>query len=161
MYKNIEAARALGVSESDIRKNVTRKGIDKQTTNELFRGVYTPQLPNDFFIKKMRQINNDLNQKEGIDIDNPYYEALPEIREIINQNRRINLKDDNHSFYKYLEEFDQPTKETTPIQPLKLPPSNASAKGQIPVVSPVNTNLNQATTQIRGEKLFENDITFS
>ena len=161
MYKNIEAARALGVSESDIRKNVTRKGIDKQTTNELFRGVYTPQLPNDFFIQKMRQINNDLNQKEGIDIDNPYYEALPEIREIINQNRRINLKDDNHSFYKYLEEFDQPTKETTPIQPLKLPPSNASAKGQIPVVSPVNTNLNQATTQIRGKELFQNDITFS
>ena len=89
----------------------------------------------------MTQINNDLNQKEGIDIDNPYYEALPEIREIINQNRRINLKDDNHSFYKYLEEFDQPTKETTPIQPLKLPPSNASAKGQIPVVSPVNMNI--------------------
>ena len=37
MYKNIEAARALGVSESEIRKNVVEKlGFDKPTNNISF-----------------------------------------------------------------------------------------------------------------------------
>ena len=160
MYKNIQAARALGVPENQIRKSVTRKGIDKETTQNLFRGVYTPQVPNDFFRTQMTKITRDLNDKEGTDTPNPYYEALPEIREIIDQNRRVDLETENHTFFKYLEQFENET-EATPIQPLKLPPSNASAAGQVPILPPVNNNLQTAKTQIRGAELFQNDITFN
>jgi len=146
MYKNIEAARVLGVSESDIRKNVTRKGIDKETTQNLFKGVYTPQLPNDFFKTKMRQINMDLNDKEGLDIPNPYQEALPEIREIISQNRNINLNEENHSFYKYLEQFKpEPTQQS--IQPLQLKPNPTNITKAQPssLNTKPNNNVNVAT----------------
>jgi len=162
MYKNIEAARVLGVSESDIRKNVTRKGIDKETTQNLFKGVYTPQLPNDFFKTKMRQINMDLNDKEGLDIPNPYQEALPEIREIISQNRNINLNEENHSFYKYLEQFKpEPTQQS--IQPLQLKPNPTNiTKAQPSSLNTkpnnnvnVDTNLTSVEEQVlsRGDQL--------
>ena len=139
MYKNIEAARVLGVSEADIKKNVTRKGIDKKTTQNLFKGVYTPQLPNDFFKNKMREINMDLNDKEGLDIPNPYVEALPEIRTIISENRNINLNEENHSFYKYLEQFKpEPTQQS--IQPLRLNPNPTNITQSQPAA--LNTNQN-------------------
>jgi len=91
MYKNIDAARKLGVPENVIRNKVKRRGINKQDFNDLIQGVYTPNKPNKFFINRMSEITRDLNEKEGVSLPNPYFEALPTINEIINENRRINL----------------------------------------------------------------------
>ena len=160
MYANIEAARDLGVPEYKIRKTITRRGIPKDVLNNLFQGVFTPARPNDFFVTKMSQINRDLNQKEGVNLPNPYFKALPEVNELINGNRRISLSNGNLSFYR---ERDNQQQSLTPIEPLKLPPSNASAAGKtIDKLNPVNIN-NQATTAIRGQRLFNDrdEITFS
>ena len=159
MYANIEAARDLGVPEYKIRKTITRRGIPKDVLNNLFQGVFTPDRPNKFFVTKMSQINRDLNQKEGVNLPNPYFKALPEVNELINGNRRISLNNGNLSFYR---ERDNQQQSLTPIEPLKLPPSNASAAGKTPVLNPVNIN-NQATTEIRGQRLFNDrdEITFS
>ena len=159
MYANIEAARDLGVPEYKIRKTITRRGIPKDVLNNLFQGVFTPDRPNKFFVTKMSQINRDLNQKEGVNLPNPYFKALPEVNELINGNRRISLNNGNLSFYR---ERDNQQQSLTPIEPLKLPPSNASAAGKTPVLNPVNIN-NQATTAIRGQRLFNDrdEITFS
>jgi len=160
MYANIEAARDLGVPEYKIRKTITRRGIPKDVLNNLFQGVFTPDRPNKFFVTKMSQINRDLNQKEGVNLPNPYFKALPEVNELINGNRRISLSNGNLSFYR---ERDNQQQSLTPIEPLKLPPSNASAAGKtIDKLNPVNIN-NQATTAIRGQRLFNDrdEITFS
>ena len=159
MYANIKAARALGTPEYEIRKTVSRKGIDKDTLNNLFQGVFTPSRPNNFFVNKVSEINRDLNKKEGVDLPNPYFKALPEVNDLINSNRRISLEDGNVSFYRQIESEPQ---NLTPIQPLKLPPSNASAAGKTPILNPVNIN-NQATTAVRGQQLFNDrdEITFS
>ena len=159
MYANIEAARDLGVPEYKIRKTITRRGIPKDVLNNLFQGVFTPDRPNKFFVTKMSQINRDLNQKEGVNLPNPYFKALPEVNELINGNRRISLNNGNLSFYR---ERDNQQQSLTPIEPLKLPPSNASAAGKTPVLNPANIN-NQATTEIRGQRLFNDrdEITFS
>ena len=159
MYANIEAARDLGVPEYKIRKTITRRGIPKDVLNNLFQGVFTPDRPNKFFVTKMSQINRDLNQKEGVNLPNPYFKALPEVNELINGNRRISLSNGNLSFYR---ERDNQQQSLTPIEPLKLPPSNASAAKMTPKLSPVNIN-NQATTAIRGQQLFNDrdEITFS
>ena len=121
--------------------------------------MFTPDRPNKFFVTKMSQINRDLNQKEGVNLPNPYFKALPEVNELINGNRRISLSNGNLSFYR---ERDNQQQSLTPIEPLKLPPSNASAAGKTPVLNPVNIN-NQATTAIRGQRLFNDrdEITFS
>ncbi len=41
----------------------------------MFVWRYTKDLQ--IFITRMNEINNDLNEKEGVNISNPYYEALP------------------------------------------------------------------------------------
>ena len=81
----------------------------------------------------------DLNDKEGLDIPNPYVEALPEIRTIISENRNINLNEENHSFYKYLEQFKpEPTQQS--IQPLRLNPNPTNITQSQPAA--LNTNQN-------------------
>jgi hypothetical protein len=91
MYKNIDAARTLGVPERVIIDKTTRKGISKNILKDLRRGTYTPKKPSEFFVKRIGEINRDLNEKEKIDIPNPYFEALPKLNEIINENRNIDL----------------------------------------------------------------------
>ena len=61
-------------------------------------GVFTPIRPNAFVIKRTSQINRDLNEKEKVDIPNPYIETLPQINELINNNRRKSLLDENIDF---------------------------------------------------------------
>ena len=94
MYKNVDAARKLGVPEYEIRKKVKRKGLSRGVFNDLMLGVYTPKTPSDFFVKKLSEINRDLNEKEGLDLPNPYFTAFPELLKIINQNRRLDLLTD-------------------------------------------------------------------
>ena len=98
MYKNIEAARTLGVSENIIRKKVKRKGLKKEVFKDLMNGVFTPVRPNAFVIKRTSEINRDLNEKEKVDLPNPYIESLPEIIDLINNNRRKSLLDEDIDF---------------------------------------------------------------
>ena len=110
MYQNIEAARTLGMSESKIRRALyARKGLDRDVAKDVLRGLYEPKKPSKFFTKKMRDINRDLNEKEGVDIENPYYLARPFIREIISSNRNISLLDDYIKIPTFDEEIPDPT----------------------------------------------------
>ena len=99
MYQDIEAARTLGMSNSKIRREIQkRKGIKKTIVNDLLKGVYTPKEPSNFFVDRIRKINRDLNEKEGVDTPNPFTIARPFLRKIIVENRRINLLEDNPVF---------------------------------------------------------------
>jgi hypothetical protein len=110
MYQNIEAARTLGMSESKIRKALyARKGLDRDVAKDVLRGLYEPKKPSKFFRKRMRDINRDLNEKEGVDIEDPYYLARPFIREIISSNRNISLMDDYIKMPTFDEEIPDPT----------------------------------------------------
>ena len=99
MYKNIDAAKTLGVSSSKIRNRIQRKGLSKDTARDLMLGVYTPKKPSDFFKKRIGEINRDLNQKEGVDTVNPYITSIPDINQIINNNRRLNLLEEAPAFF--------------------------------------------------------------
>jgi len=99
MYRDIEAARTLGMSNSKIRKEIKkRKGIKKDIVSQVLKGIYTPKKPTQFFKDKMRKINRDLNKQEGVDIENPYSLARPFIRQILRMNRRIDLLNDYLKF---------------------------------------------------------------
>ena len=95
MYQDISAARKLGVSDSIIQQKLkTRKGLEKGVVESIMKGRYLPDEPNKFFIEKMQEITNNLNQKEKIALGNPYFEALPIINSIRNSNRGLNLNTD-------------------------------------------------------------------
>ena len=99
MAKDVDAMRDLGVPDYKIRQKIkARKGLNKSIVNDLMFGTYTPKRPGDFFVTRMSEINNDLNNKEGTNTPNPYFLALPSINEIINKNRRINLLEGDISF---------------------------------------------------------------
>ena len=156
MYANIKAARTLGVPEYKIRNTVSRRGINKDTLDNLFQGVFTPARPNKFFVNRVSEINRDLNSKEGVDVPNPYFQALPELNELINGNRRISLDDGNVSFYRQIEAEPQAL---TPIRPVELPPANAFASGKTVNLQPAVINQ-RAVVQDKGSELFNNSITF-
>ena len=157
MFANIKAARTLGVPEYKIRNTVSRRGINKDTLNDLFQGVFTPARPNTFFINRVSEINRDLNNKEGVEVPNPYFKALPELNQLINGNRRISLDDGNVSFYRQINEEPQAL---TPIRPVELPPSNISAAGVQPKLNPPPLTDQRAAVQNRGSEIFNNSITF-
>jgi len=99
MAKDIEAMRNLGMQDYKIEQKLkARKGLSKDIISDLMFGVYTPKEPSNFFITRMGEINRDLNKKEGVSMPNPYFKALPSINKIINNNRRLNLLDDDISF---------------------------------------------------------------
>ena len=134
MYKNINAAKTLGVSNATLVKKIKRRGVKKDVFNQLMRGKFVPTRPSDFFIKRLSEINRDLNKKEGVQIRNPYLEALPEINKIISDNRNLNLLDDNVKFFEDVEPVAQ---QETSIQ---TPPV---------VTAPINPAVtNQASTQV-------------
>ena len=99
MYKNIDAARTLGVPEYKIRERIKRKGLSKEMVNSLILGIYNPKKPSDFFKKRIAEITRDLNQKEGVYLPNPYTEAIQDLNEIINSNRRLSLLEDSPNFF--------------------------------------------------------------
>ena len=99
MAKDIEAMRNLGMKDFKIEQKLkARKGLSKDIISDLMFGVYTPKEPSNFFINRMGEINRELNKKEGVSIPDPYFKALPSINKIINNNRRLNLLDDDISF---------------------------------------------------------------
>jgi len=132
MYQNIQAAKTLGVPEFKIRQKVKRRGIDQDTLKNLYQGVFTPKKPNDFNIKRLSEINRELNEKEGVDIPNPFYEVIPEITSFINSNRRISLEGDNLNLMNFKEETIQPQEPQVQVAPLQTPPVNAQLVASAP-----------------------------
>jgi len=139
MYKNINAAKTLGVSNATLVKKVKRRGVKKEVFNQLMRGKFVPTRPSDFFIKRLSEINRDLNKKEEVQIRNPYLEALPEINKIISDNRNINLLDDNVKFFEDVEPVVQqevniqtPPVTTAPINPSIINQASAQVGSTLP-----------------------------
>ena len=133
MYKNIDAARTLGVSNSVINRKVKRRGIRKDVFDQLMKGKFTPTRPSDFFIKRLSEINRDLNQKEGVQVPNPYLEALPELNKILLDNRNTNLLDDEIKFYEDPEPpviQQEPRITTPPLNTVNISPNVVGAQGQ-------------------------------
>jgi hypothetical protein len=132
MYQNIQAAKTLGVPEFKIRQKVKRRGIDQDTLKNLYQGVFTPKKPNDFNIKRLSEINRELNEKEGVNIPNPFYEVIPEITSFINSNRRISLEGDNLNLMNFKEETIQSQEPQVQVAPLQTPPVNAQLVASAP-----------------------------
>ena len=134
MYKDIEAARKLGVSEASIRNKLRqRKGLGKEVVNSIMLGRYLPDRPSSFFIKRMREINNKLNDQEGVDIPNPYFEALPKLNEIINKNRGLNLLTDEIKIPEDRPVLVEPQAPTIQTPPLRTPmPAAPQPTTQLP-----------------------------
>ena len=159
MYKNIDAARTLGVSNSVINRKVKRRGVRKDVFDQLMRGKFTPTRPSDFFIRRLSEINRDLNQKEGVQVPNPYLEALPELNKILLDNRNTNLLDDEIKFYEDPEPpvMQQESRITTPNLNV---PTGTIVRDQVPTKELTNVNrfaqlfpgdsLGQAITQRQG-----------
>ena len=62
MYKDIEAARALGMPDNLIRRELEkRKGLQKDVIRQIMSGTYVPKPPSSFFVNRIREINNKLN----------------------------------------------------------------------------------------------------
>ena len=140
MYKNIDAARTLGISNATITKKVKRKGLKKEVFEELMRGKFTPSRPNNFFITRIAEINRDLNKKEGVNLRNPYLEALSDLNNIIRDNRNTSLSDGEVKFF----EDAQPV-ETTPISALQSntnPIVNSQITDAPPVLAASGQNQN-------------------
>jgi hypothetical protein len=99
MYKNVEAARSLGMDDGKIRRELEkRKGLPRDVIRQIMSGNYSPKAPSEFFVKRIREITNDLNEKEGRDIENPYFIASEFISDIRFDNSNIDLLDDELMF---------------------------------------------------------------
>jgi len=132
MYQNIQAAKTLGVPEFKIRQKVKRRGISTEDLKNLYQGVFTPKRPNDFNIKRISEINRDLNEKEGVDIPNPFYETIPDITSFINSNRRISLEGDNLNLMDFKEEAIESQEPQVQVAPLQTPSVNAQLVASAP-----------------------------
>jgi len=154
MYQDIEAARTLGMSTSKIRRTLqARKGLKKKVVNDLIKGVYTPNSPGDFFQDRIRKINRDLNEKEGVEIENPYMIASPFIRQIISENRSINLLEDNPLF----PNFEIPQPPVIEQEPRITTPALTSPTSIDPNLVQAKTN-NQLTNFDRYASLYPGDF---
>ena len=133
MYKNIDAARTLGVSNGVITRKVKRKGLSKDVFNQLMMGKFTPTRPSDFFIGRMSEINRELNKLEGTNLRSPYLEAIQDINKLIRDNRNVSLYDGEVSFYGDIEPpvIEQEPRITTPnLSASSISPNIISAQGQ-------------------------------
>ena len=59
MYKDIEAARALGMPDNLIRRELEkRKGLQKDVIRQIMSGTYVPKPPSSFFVNRIREITS-------------------------------------------------------------------------------------------------------
>jgi len=123
MYKNIVAAKTLGVSNAKIRETTKRPGIKKEVLENLYRGIYTPDVPSKFFEERISKINRDLNKKEGVDVPNPYYQARPLILQTMRNNRRLKLLDNEFKFLDIPSTIEEPQPQPITKQQAFVPPT--------------------------------------
>ena len=113
-------------------------------------GIYKPKRPSEFFQDRMRQINRELNQKEGVDIENPYSIAREFVGEIITDNSGIDLLSDELVF----QDFDIPSPpgimdsitQAFNTQTVQGGSPNASIVGNTTQASGTTVPYNQMTT---------------
>ena len=139
MYKDIEAAKTLGVSNSTIKSKVKRRGISNEVYEELVKGRYSPKEPSEFFKQRIKQINRQLNVDEDLDIINPYLEARPYLNDMIRQNRRLNLLEDKIFMPDFEEQVQQQTGELETLSNTN-PIVNSQITGATPVLGASGTN---------------------
>ena len=150
MYKDIEAARALGMPDNLIRRELQkRKGLQKDVIRQIMAGSYVPKPPSAFFVNRMREINNQLNEEEGVNVENPYFIASPFIGDIISDNRNIDLLDDELMF-KDIDVPSPPGIMDSIAQSISQPPKqggspNASIVGSVNQASGTTVPYNQMT----------------
>ena len=140
MYRDIEAARTLGMSNNQIKAKVKRRGISEKVFKDLMRGQYNPKKPSNFFTSRIAQINNNLNIDTGEDVPNPYIEARPFLNEIRRQNIRVDLLTGELN----IPDFDEPEEAVDPLGTIQTPPLNTS---------PVSPNIVNAQGQNVGSTL--------
>jgi len=139
MYKDIQAGKTLGIGNTTIKNKVKRRGISNVLYEELMRGRYSPKEPSLFFQQRIKEINRQLNVDEDLDITNPYLEARPYINEIIRQNRRLDLLEDELNIPE-IEEQEQNVEQT--LEPQSLSPTPAVNANAIQDMR-VNANVMQ------------------
>ena len=142
--------RGAGRKQKRAERGVRRKqkrGVRKDVFNQLMQGKFTPTRPSDFFIKRLAEINRDLNKLEGTQVRSPYFEALPEINKIILDNRNLSLKDDNVKFFEDVEPVAQ---QETSIQTPFLPQTGAPIVSNTQTANVVNplSGLTQTETAL-------------
>ena len=97
-YKDINAARELGMSDAQIETELrSRPGLKREIIRNLMDGIFTPQEPTKFFKQRVTEINEELNRNEGRSLPNPYNQAERIIDRIISKNYKINLSDESKS----------------------------------------------------------------
>ena len=133
MYKNIDAARTLGVSNAILNRKIKRRGVKKEVFDQLMRGKFTPTRPSDFFIKRLGEITRDLNKLEGTQVRNPYFEAIKDINKIVADNRNTSLSDGEVKFF---EDAESPVIQqesriiTPPLNTSPVSPNIVNAQGK-------------------------------
>ena len=111
----------------------------------MYSGVFTPERPGDFTIKQIGKNNRDLNEKEGVDIPNPFYEVIPSITDFINSNRRISLEGDNLNLMDFEQESEIGITPISALQSNTNPLVNSQITGTTPVLAA--SGQNQALTK--------------
>ena len=122
MYRDIEAAKQLGMSNAQIKVKVKRRGVSDKVFKDLIRGQYNPKRPSDFFKRRIAEITRNLNVETGESIANPYIEARPFINEIIRQNIRVDLLTGELN----IPSFDEPEEAIDPLGTIPTPPLNTA-----------------------------------
>ncbi len=122
-YKDIEAARKLGMSENLIRKKIKgRKGIKRKVVDKILQGKYEPNQPSEFFKDRIRKITNDLNEKENVDLENPFTVARPFLNEIILENKNRDLINEEISLPDFTTEDIERSGRSSFTIPFQTPP---------------------------------------
>ena len=133
MYKNIDAARTLGISNAVLNRKIKRKGVKKEVFDQLMRGKFTPTRPSDFFIKRLGEINRDLNKLTETQMRNPYFEAISDINKIVADNRNTSLSDGEVKFFEDAESpviEQEPRITTPPLNTVNINPNIVNAQSQ-------------------------------
>ena len=88
MYDDINAAQTLGVSNPDLYTEFNKRGIGRTQTGMVFSGKFDPYFPSSGIIQRFNEISRQIGQP------NPFKQALPTLRRILNQMNRIRLDQD-------------------------------------------------------------------
>ena len=92
MYKNIQAAKTLGMPESDVINQLNR--VSKKTRNALLQGSYLPYVPSKEVRKAFYNNALRLSKETGSPLIDPFAGSLDKIYQSISDNWGNNLLDE-------------------------------------------------------------------
>ena len=140
MYDDINAAKTLGVSHSNLYREFDKRGIGRTQTGMVFTGKFDPFFPSSGIIQKFNEISRQIGRP------NPFKQALPTLRRILKQMNRMRLDQD---FYIRPEDW------MTPGPNLfgQLP------GGQLPATPGINPELINQQTAAAGQNVLPTGLT--